>query len=72
MTQAVNSHSRGTRQHPRVLAVNPSTLPTTNPTRPEGRRAKEALKDKQIMGHASIEDLKLLHIELDFEEAKES
>jgi len=64
MTHAAERHSRGRRQQPRVLTVNPPTLPTTNPQRPEGRTDKEAIKDKQIMGQASIEDLKLLHIEV--------
>ena len=72
MTHTVASHSRGTQRHPRVLTVNPPTLPTTRIHRPEGSTTKEALKDEQIMGHASFEDLKLLHIEVNFEEAKES
>ena len=70
MTHAVNSQSRGTRRQPRVLTVNPPTLPTTRPQQPEGRIEKEAIKEKQIMGQARIEDLKLLHMLLHIEVLK--
>ena len=74
MTHTVQRPSRGTRRHTRVLTATPQ--PSPRPAH-DGRRdaEKEAIKQRQIMGQARKEDLKLLHIEVlktTFEEAYES